>query len=113
MLNFDMVGRLDTNSMILRIIRNDNYSEIDSLLFKVKPEKLNLRITSENKDFTDASAFYSLGISSLSFTTGSHDDYHKTSDTAEKINYEGIKIILNFAETLLFNLQEHEKNGKK
>jgi len=65
MLNFDMVGRLNPNSMILRITRDDNYSEIDSLLFKVKPEKLILRITSENKNFTDASAFYSFGITSL------------------------------------------------
>ena len=37
---------------------------------------------------SDHSSFYSKKIPVLFFFTGTHDDYHKPSDTADKINYE-------------------------
>ncbi|MBI4649413.1 MAG: M28 family peptidase [Bacteroidia bacterium] len=60
-----------------------------------------------------AQSFISNNIPAITFTTGTHNDYHKLSDDAEKINYEGMKIIFNFTNSLLFNLQEHEKRGRK
>jgi C-terminal processing protease CtpA/Prc len=36
---------------------------------------------------SDHSSFYSKKVPVLFFFTGSHEDYHKPSDTAEKINY--------------------------
>jgi S1-C subfamily serine protease len=36
-------------------------------------------------------------VVSLSFTTGSHTDYHKPSDTADKINYEDLERIAEMA----------------
>ncbi len=38
---------------------------------------------------SDHSSFYARQIPVLFFFTGTHEDYHKPSDTAEKINYEG------------------------
>lgn len=43
---------------------------------------------------SDHSSFYAKQIPVLFFWTGTHDDYHKPSDTAEKINYEGEAQIL-------------------
>ena len=45
---------------------------------------------------SDHQAFYVKDIPVLFFFTGSHDDYHKPSDTAEKINVEGLKQIATF-----------------
>ncbi len=38
---------------------------------------------------SDHSSFYGKQIPVLFFFTGAHEDYHKPSDTAEKLNYEG------------------------
>ena len=37
---------------------------------------------------TDATAFYLARVPILSLFTGAHEDYHKPSDTPEKLNYE-------------------------
>jgi len=39
---------------------------------------------------SDHSSFYGKKIPVLFFFTGTHEDYHKPSDTFEKINYEGL-----------------------
>jgi S1-C subfamily serine protease len=45
---------------------------------------------------SDHSSFYSKTIPVLFFFTGTHNDYHKPSDTADKINYEGEAKIINY-----------------
>jgi membrane-associated protease RseP (regulator of RpoE activity) len=46
---------------------------------------------------TDSSNFNQAGLPTLFFTTGSHPDYHRPSDTADKINYEDLDRIVDFA----------------
>jgi C-terminal processing protease CtpA/Prc len=46
---------------------------------------------------TDVSNFYQAGVPSLNFFTGTHTDYHRPSDTADKINYEDLDRIASFA----------------
>jgi C-terminal processing protease CtpA/Prc len=46
---------------------------------------------------TDIATFNQASVPSLSFTTGSHADYHKPSDTADKIDYEDLDRIVDFA----------------
>src|SRR6185436_12250737 len=46
---------------------------------------------------TDVSSFNDASVPSLSFTTGAHSDYHKPSDTADKINYEDLDRIVDLA----------------
>jgi len=45
---------------------------------------------------SDHQSFYVKDIPVLFFFTGTHDDYHKPSDTADKINAEGIKEVAEF-----------------
>ena len=45
---------------------------------------------------SDHSSFYGKKIPVLFFFTGTHTDYHKPSDTAEKINFTGLADITNF-----------------
>ena len=53
-------------------------------------------------DRSDQAPFHRLGIPTLLFTTGDHEDYHRPSDQSEKINLAGIETVTRFAvETLI------------
>ena len=58
---------------------------------------------------SDHSSFYSKQVPVLFFWTGTHDDYHKPSDTADKINYEGEARILSFVERIVFDIDKSDK----
>ena len=49
---------------------------------------------------TDSQAFYLEKVPTLNFFTGSHEDYHKPADTADKLHLEGIDRIGDFAALL-------------
>jgi C-terminal processing protease CtpA/Prc len=46
---------------------------------------------------TDSANFNQASVVTLNFTTGSHPDYHKPSDTADKIAYEDLDRIVDLA----------------
>jgi aminopeptidase YwaD len=53
------------------------------------PEKMfKLTLNEDGYGPSDHSSFYAKQIPVLFFWTGTHEDYHKPSDTADKINYE-------------------------
>jgi hypothetical protein len=58
---------------------------------------------------SDHSSFYSKQIPVLFFWTGNHEDYHKPSDTAEKINYEGEARVVAFAERIVRDVDRSDK----
>lgn len=93
MLNFDMVGRLDVTSPILKATKSEKDFYLDSLLNNVNHKNFQIKIQDNSLSKSDATAFTKNNISSITFSTGIHDDYHKVSDTAEKINYDGVNTI--------------------
>ena len=58
---------------------------------------------------TDVATFNQAAVPSLTFTTGAHLDYHKPSDTADKINYEDLDRIAEFAAAIAARLMEAEQ----
>jgi membrane-associated protease RseP (regulator of RpoE activity) len=58
---------------------------------------------------SDHSSFYAKQIPVLFFWTGTHADYHKPSDTAEKINYEGEVAILKLVSRLVHDIDASDK----
>ncbi|MDQ2920350.1 MAG: PDZ domain-containing protein, partial [Acidobacteriota bacterium] len=58
---------------------------------------------------SDHSSFYAKQIPVLFFWTGTHEDYHKPSDTAEKINYDGEVGILNLVARLVRDIDATDK----
>ncbi len=58
---------------------------------------------------SDHSSFYGKQVPVLFFWTGTHNDYHKPSDTAEKINYEGEARIVSFVERIVRNIDKTDK----
>ncbi|MGB5013576.1 MAG: PDZ domain-containing protein, partial [Pyrinomonadaceae bacterium] len=51
-------------------------------------------------------SFYMKKVPVLFFFTGTHLDYHKPSDTAEKINYEGLAKIIDYVATMVRSVDE-------
>jgi len=58
---------------------------------------------------SDHSSFYSKQIPVLFFWTGTHSDYHKPSDTAEKINYQGEARIVSFVANIVRDIDKSDK----
>ncbi|MCA1638143.1 MAG: M28 family peptidase [Acidobacteria bacterium] len=69
----------------------------------------NLQLNEDGFGPSDHSSFYSKQIPVLFFFTGTHTDYHKPSDTAEKINYEGLLKITNFVADLVRAVDQNPK----
>ncbi|MBA3353037.1 MAG: PDZ domain-containing protein, partial [Blastocatellia bacterium] len=65
-----------------------SYAE-NSLLFR-------LQLNDDGFGPSDHSSFYGKQIPVLFFFTGTHIDYHKPSDTADKINYDGLSRVRYF-----------------
>ncbi len=55
---------------------------------------------------TDVATFNAAGVPSLSFFTGTHADYHKPSDTADKIDYEDLDRIVGLAAAIVRRIEE-------
>ena len=88
MINLDMVGRLRGDRLTVFGTRSGhNFSRIVA----TAAGQLGLN-TSESDDVgrSDHLSFYNKKIPVLHFFTGTHEDYHRASDTWEKLNYEGM-----------------------
>src|SRR5471030_1321027 len=55
---------------------------------------------------TDVATFNAASIPSLSFFTGTHADYHKPSDTADKIDYEDLDRVVDFAAAIARRVED-------
>ncbi|MCI0489943.1 MAG: M28 family peptidase [Blastocatellia bacterium] len=94
MLNMDMVGRLREGALTIGGVGTSPAWK--PLLDKLNGEtengasaRFNLQYNQDGFGPSDHQSFYVRDIPVLFFFTGTHDDYHKPSDTADKINTEG------------------------
>jgi len=58
---------------------------------------------------SDHSSFYAKQVPVLFFWTGTHEDYHKPSDTADKINYAGEARIVSFVANVIRDIDRRDK----
>jgi len=88
-LNFDMVGRVADNKLTVqatgtstmwpKLLEQANIAAGFDLVLQEDPYQP-----------TDVGSFNTAGVACLTFFTGAHQEYHKPSDTADKINYEDL-----------------------
>ncbi|MDT7688574.1 MAG: hypothetical protein QOE46_1333 [Acidobacteriota bacterium] len=71
--------------------------------------RFTLRLSEDGFGPSDHSSFYARRVPVLFFFTGSHEDYHKPSDTADRINYEGEALVLQFVRDLVQGLQASDR----
>ncbi|MGF1553185.1 MAG: M28 family peptidase [Paracoccaceae bacterium] len=93
-INMDMVGRLDGEV----IMHGLGSSEIWAREIERRNAVVGLPIRTSDDTYlpTDATEFYLARVPILSIFTGTHEDYHRPSDTADKLNYEGLRDIVRF-----------------
>jgi hypothetical protein len=88
MLNMDMVGRMRDNR--LQVLGVETASEWRDLVQTAcDSARVECAPSGDGYGPSDQMPFYSGGAPVLHFFTGSHADYHKPSDTADKINAAG------------------------
>ena len=66
----------------------------------------NLQLNEDGFGPSDHSSFYSKKIPVLFFFTGTHNDYHKPSDTADKINYSGETDIISYIHEIIRSIDQ-------
>jgi hypothetical protein len=110
MLNFDMVGRLDSVSKTLVISGTGTSPTWDTALYKKSVRTL-LKIKKSESGMgpSDHSSFYMKNVPALHFFTGQHEDYHKPSDDEFKINYSGLEEVVQYAFVLVAQLNGKDK----
>jgi Zn-dependent M28 family amino/carboxypeptidase len=104
-INFDMVGRVNDNKLTVqatgtsgtwpKLLEQANVAAGFDLVLQEDPYQP-----------TDVSSFNSAGVPCLTFFTGAHAEYHKPADTAEKINYEDLDRVAEFASAIVKRLMD-------
>jgi len=104
-LNFDMVGRMRDNKLTLQATGT---SPVWARLIEQAnvPAGFDLAVQTDPYQPTDVSTFNSANVPCLNFFTGNHEDYHRPSDTADKIDYEDLGRIVDFAVAIVRRLED-------
>lgn len=107
MLNFDMIGKLHGDT--LAVYGTGTSPRWMELLEACNEEGFIFVPSESGVGPSDHTSFYLEDIPVLHFFTGQHPDYHKPTDTADKINMEGILRITNFVERLVHKLNNEDE----
>ena len=102
MLNFDMVGRLKNDKLI--VYGTSTATELKPLLDSANAalDGGSLKVNGIGDGFgpSDQTSFYAKDIPVLHFFTDQHEDYHRATDDVEKINSSGEARVVNLALTI-------------
>jgi len=90
----DMVGRLNDSTKTITIGGFGTSPTWSTVISNSSNSIFNMKIDSSGTGPSDHTSFYRKNIPVLFYFTGLHSDYHKPTDDADKINYNGeLKII--------------------
>jgi Tol biopolymer transport system component len=95
MINMDMIGRLDKDKSLV-VGGVGTAPDFSALVNKNKPAGFNVTLDNTGQGPSDHTSFYLKDIPVLYFFTGTHNDYHKPSDDEDKINYYGVRNIVDY-----------------
>ena len=105
MINMDMVGRLNDSSRTLTVGGYGTSPVWGQLYSRQGKEALykaaTYRFDSSGTGPSDHTSFYQKNIPVLFYFTGLHSDYHRPSDDADKLNYQGQAAIVQHVFSLL------------
>ena len=106
-LNLDTVGRMEGKKLL--VLGTATAVEFPEIVKGVNLGAGLDLVTPEAAPFSsDQVPFYEKGIPALHFFTGPNADYHKTTDTPDKLNYQGLVAVLDFARETAIFLAERE-----
>ena len=105
MINMDMIGRMKDRKLIIGGVGTaKGWRDL------IAPEKsFELTLNEDGFGPSDHSSFYGKQVPVLFFWTGTHNDYHKPSDTWDKINYNDEAKILSFVARIIRDIDGADK----
>lgn len=100
MLNFDMVGRLRGDRVIVYGV--ETATEMRALVDSAAAGTgLEVRGVGDGFGPSDHSSFYAKGIPVLHFFTDLHEDYHRATDDADKVSAAGVARVVGLSERIV------------
>jgi hypothetical protein len=108
MINMDMVGRLNPEKS-LAVHGVGTSPSFPPVLDPINADSLKLVPSESGVGPSDHTSFYLQDLPVLHFFTGQHADYHKPSDDADKINYEGLIQVVRYISRLIAGLDAEPK----
>ncbi len=110
MINMDMIGRMKDRKLIIGGVGTaKEWRDIIAQGTADPARKFELTLNEDGFGPSDHSSFYGKQIPVLFFWTGTHNDYHKPSDTFDKINYQDETRILNLVSYIVRQLDAADK----
>lgn len=122
--NADMIGRSDNENIqkgdtdyVYLIGGEIISSELDSLIIDSNEQSVGMRIDRKYNDLQDSNQFYRrsdhwnfgrFGVPFAFFFTGVHEDYHRPSDTVDKIDFEKLSRVGQLIYTSTINVANYE-----
>ncbi len=107
MINMDMVGRLNEERAIA-VYGVGTSPKFSQTLFA---NNTNFKLTEKESGVgpSDHTSFYLADMPVLHFFTGQHEDYHRPTDDADKLNYEGMEAISDYLMAIITDLDNDGK----
>jgi hypothetical protein len=105
MLNFDMVGRLrDGKLLVYGVATSPELPRVVAAANAAGAPPLAITAIGDGFGPSDHSSFFAKNVPVLHFFTDLHDDYHRATDDAEKINAAGEAQVIALAERVVRDL---------
>ncbi len=107
-INYDMVGRMRDST--LSVLGAYSGKGLDSLMYRAfgrRGVKVKLGVGAVGP--SDHTSFYLKGVPVAHIFTGAHEDYHKPTDTPDKVNYAALSLITEVSMELLDTLTSLER----
>lgn len=99
MINLDMIGRMNEKNELI-VYGTGTSPKWKDILNAKNENNFVLTFNDEGYGPSDHSSFYGKAIPVLFFFTGTHSDYHRPSDDADKINSSSMQNLLNFVSSV-------------
>lgn len=101
MLNMDMIGRFNKTAGV-SIIGYGTSPEFETIFKNINQTQfIKFNKKHEGRGGSDQTSFYEKDIPVLFFHTDGHEDYHKPTDDANKIDYTSLKEILDLERAII------------
>ena len=102
MVNMDMVGRMKDSVLVVEGM--GTAPEFEKILTKENIDSFKLTFKPDGYGPSDQASFYGKEIPVIFFFTNTHGDYHRPSDTWDKINYTGEQKVVELAARVTMDL---------
>ncbi|HXI34194.1 MAG TPA: M28 family peptidase [Gemmatimonadales bacterium] len=102
MLNMDMVGRMKNDRLI--VLGAATATEFAALLDSLNGSQFDLRASGDGWGPSDHASFYGAHRPVLHFFTDLHEDYHRTTDDWQKIDFPDLARVTTFVERVAWTL---------